>query len=334
MKKYIIIFASIYIAITHIYADEAKETTKQKILPLKDYIFSFPTIEVSKQTMSDSKRYYGKTTEDESKVYSVSVRADGFIEKLFVDKNYMQVKAKEPLFSFYSPDIVDAQSELLATLGHYQTQQKLLLLGVDSKEIAKIRSTHKIINAVTFYAPFDGIIFNKNVSVGSGVKKGDEIFKLINISTLWVVANINQEDLTFIKENGNIAYAKIEGHKERIKIELDKIYPNVIDNFIQVRFLLSNPNLEFFPNAFAYIDIESKPREMLVLPTNAVLFKNNKYFAFINDGGEFIPQEIQARRIKGTKFYEILDGLEKGDRVIKDALFVVDSDAQNNGWFD
>ncbi len=332
MKKYIKIFVSIFIVIACIDANDLKESTKKKAL--KDYAFAFPTIEVSMQTMSDSKRYYGKTIQDESRVYSISVRADGFIEELFVDKNYMQVKAKEPLFAFYAPEIVDAQSELLATLGHDQAQQKLLLLGVDSKEIAKIKKMRKVINAVTFYAPFDGIVFDKNVSVGSGVKKGNEIFKLIDLKSLWVVANINQEDLNFIKENGNSAYAKIEGHQERVLIKLDKIYPNVIDNYVQVRFVLDNPNLEFFPNAFAYIDIESKPREMLVLPKNAVLFKNNKYFAFMYDGGELIPQQIQARRIKGARFYEVLEGLEKGDKVIKDALFVVDSDAQNNGLFD
>ncbi len=333
MKKlFILFFCSISLITMY-----ANDTTTQEIkkTAIKDYLFSFPTIAVKKETLSDSRRYYGKVTEDEGRVYSISVRADGFIEKLFVTQNYTQVKAKEALFSFYSPEIIDAESELLATMPHaHLSQQKLLLLGVDSKEIAKIKSSRKIINAVTFYAPFDSVVFSKNVNIGSGVKKGDEIFKLIDITSLWVVANINQEDLKFVRENGNIAYAKIEGYKDRVKIELDKVYPNVVDNFIQARFILPNTHLEFFPNAFAHIYIESKPKEMLVLPTNAVLFKNNKYFAFINDDGEFIPQEIQARRIMGTRFYEILDGLNEGDQVIKDALFIVDSDAQNNGWFE
>ncbi|RDU59197.1 HlyD family efflux transporter periplasmic adaptor subunit [Helicobacter sp. MIT 14-3879] len=301
----------------------------------KQDIFSFPTTHVSKQTIADSRRYYGTLKEDESKIYSLSVRADGFIENLFVTQTYAQVKAREALFSFYSPEIIDAQSEFLATLPYsHLAQQKLLLLGVDSQEIAKLRNTRRIMNAITFYAPFDSLVFIKNVNKGSGVKKGEEIFQLINISTLWVIANINQEDLAFIRQNNNIAHAIIEGYQGKIEITFDKVYPNVVDNFIQARFILRNPDLKFFPNAFVQVYIESPPKERLVLPQNAVLFKNGKHFVFINDEGDFIPQEIEAKRILGTKFYEIIDGLEENQSVIKDALFVVDSDAQNNGWFE
>ncbi|RDU73749.1 hemolysin D [Helicobacter aurati] len=315
--------------------DSKKYSVKIQKKEKKQDIFSFPTIKVSRLTIADSRRYYGTIQEDESRVYSLSVRADGFIEKLFVSQIYAPVKAQQPLFSFYAPEIVDAQSEFLATLPHsHLAQQKLLLLGVDSKEIARLRSSRKINNAVTFYAPFDGVVFAKNVNRGSGVKKGDEVFRIIDISTLWVIASINQEDLPFIRQNDNRTYVQIEGYQGKVAVTLDRIYPNIVDNFVRVRFVLPNNDFTFFPNAFAQVTIESSPKERLILPKNAVLFKNNKYFVFLNDDGEFIPQEIQARRILGTRFYEIIDGLEEGQSVIKDALFIVDSDAQNNGWFE
>ncbi|STQ86131.1 efflux RND transporter periplasmic adaptor subunit [Helicobacter muridarum] len=312
----------------------SSESKTSEKLNIKQDIFSFPTINASRQMISDSKRYYASVKEDEAKVYSLSMRADGFIENLFVTQTYTKVKANQPLFSFYAPDIIDAQSELLATMSHpHIAEQKLLLLGVSPKEITKLKTMKKTINAVTFYAPFNGIVFTKNVNNGSGVKKGDEVFRIVDISTLWVIAQINQEDLEFIRQANNTAYVKIEGHDEKIAITLDRIYPNVIDNFVQARFILPNNNLLFFPNAFAQVIIESKPKERLVLPKNAVLFKNGRHFVFINDDGEFMPQEVQARRILGSELYEITYGLEENEAVIKNALFVVDSDAQNNDLF-
>lgn len=293
-----------------------------------------PTITVTKQNIADSKQYYGTLTADESRIYSISMRIDGFVENLFVTANYTKVAKNDALFAMYSPELVDAQSEFLATYNHsHLAKQKLELLGVSNKEIARLQKNRKILNKVTFYAPSDGIIFVKNINIGSGIKKGDEVLRIINIDSLWVLANINQEDLAFITQGNHKAYVSIEGFHEKIPLQFDRIYPEITDSFVRARFILSNPKHTFFPNMFAYITIESDAKSRLTLPKHAVLLKNNKYFVFIEDDGEFLPQEIQARRILGTSLYEIIDGLQEGDRVAKNALFILDSDAQNNGDF-
>lgn len=307
--------------------------------------FKIPLVEVKNINIADKKRYYARLEVNEGATYSVSVRTDGFLQNLFVNKTYENVNKDSPLFTFYSPELIDAQSEFLVTSAYnhsHLARQKLELLGVNKKEIEKLRKGGKIINEITFYSPINGVIFAKNFNAGSGVKKGDEIFKIINLDSIWVVANINQDDLSFLKEIQNInkdsknvnMYAIINGNDKKIPLKLDKIYPNIVDNFIKVRFILDNKNGEFYPNMFANIYLESISKTRLVLPKSAILYKNKKYFVFVENDGEFMVQEIEAKRILGSDFYEIINGLELGEMVAKNALFMLDSDAQNNGDFE
>ncbi|MWV62088.1 HlyD family efflux transporter periplasmic adaptor subunit [Helicobacter saguini] len=309
--------------------------------------FKIPVVAVKKEKISESKSYYAKLEADQSQIFSIVTRTDGFLQQLFVSQIYEKVRKNEALFTFYSPELIDAQSEYLVTSrynhGHL-ARQKLELLGVNSKEIAKL-SKGKILNEVTFYSPIDGVIFSKNFNAGSGVKKGDEIFKIVNLDSLWVVANINQEDLGFIQtldskklenleQNTIKSYVILDSFKKKIPIKFDIIYPNVTNNFVQVRFILDNKNAEFFPNMFAKVLLESVPKERLILPKSAILQKNKKNYVFVASDDEFMVQEIEAKRILGSDFFEIIDGLEVGEIVAKNALFMLDSDAQNNGDFE
>lgn len=295
--------------------------------------FTIPTITPKKQEIADVKRYYATIAEDQSRTISLSVRVDGFIQKLFVDRIYTKVRAGEPLFLMYASELIDAQSEFLATRNAL-SRQKLELLGVDSKEIDKIAKSHRILNEVSFYSPIDGVIFTKNINVGSGVKKGDEVFKIVNLSQVWAIANINQEDIGFLQKANTKAYALIEGYDKRIPAQLELVYPQVSDGFVKARFIIDNPNERIYPNMFAYIFIESPKFSRLTLPKNAVLYKDNKYFVFVKEDDDFMPLEIQARRIRGSNFYEIIDGLSEEQNVAKNALFILDSDAQNNGDYE
>ena len=296
-------------------------------------VFSIPTISPKKQNIAQIKQYYATISADESRNISLSVRVDGFIQKLFVDKIYTQVAKGEPLFSLYSAELIDAQSEFLATRNRL-SNEKLALLGVDSKEIDKIAKTHKILNEVTFYAPIDGVVFTKNVNVGSGVKKGDEVFRFIKLDNVWAIASINQEDLAFLKASSTKAYIMVEGNSEKIPAELEMVYPQVSEGFLKARFVIDNAKGDIFPDMFAYVFIESPATQRLTLPSNAVLYKDRKYFVFVEDDGAFLPQEVEAKRIMGTKFYEILSGVHESQKVAQNALFILDSDAQNNGDYE
>lgn len=336
------VFVGIMMSFVEGNASDIIESKKDSKIEYKN--FKIPVVVVKRESVADKKRYYAKLEPNQSAIYSVVVRSDGFLQNLFVSEIYAKVTKNAPLFSFYSPELIDAQSEFLVTSQYnhaHLARQKLELLGVSASEIAKVRKSGKISNEVVFYAPISGVVFAKNFNVGSGVKKGDEIFRIVNLDTLWVVANINQEDLRLLdvlkdSKAGSAlnAYMSLIDSDKKVGLKLDRIYPNVTDNYVKVRFILDNKNGEFYPNMFANVYIESSLRERLLLPKSALLYKNKKHFVFVESDGEFIVQEVSAKRVAGSEFYEITDGLDEGEIVAKNALFMLDSDAQNNGDFE
>ncbi|OBV29092.1 hypothetical protein BKN38_08515 [Helicobacter sp. CLO-3] len=418
------------------------QNPKNQTKPAQNALFKIPLIAPKRQNIGDSMQYFGIIKEDESRIHSLSVRADGFIEQLFIADTYAQVKKGAPLFTFYAPEIIDAQSELLGTFDsrhRHLAREKLALLGVHEKEIKAIESKRAIKNAIAYYAPFDGVVFTKNANVGAGAKRGDEVFRIVNLDKVWVIASIPQEDLGLLLQASNAAKtgAKIpesknapeskntkdaleskisesaktsesapesknaesksaestntdssknssadsdknldsdksasqsapestpaestlatlqaratlqdRAHAKPFALTFDMIYPEANQGLLQARFIAENPTKELFPKAFVTITLNIAPSTKLTLPQSAILRKNGKFYVFVYDDegsegekvllhhSEFMPREIEARKILGSSFYEILSGLGENDLVAKDALFVLDSDAQNNGDFD
>ena len=132
------------------------------------------------------------------------------------------------------------------------------------------------------------------------------------------------------------AYIYIDGLTQAIKSKVDFIYPMVNEKTktVDVRFIIDNKDLKIYPNMFASVKIKSVNKTMLTLPKTAVLSKGSKHYVFkpISDR-EFEPVKVEAKRISTNK-YEILDGLTKGDKVINNALFLLDSDAVTNALYD
>ncbi|WP_104750319.1 efflux RND transporter periplasmic adaptor subunit [Helicobacter cynogastricus] len=293
------------------------------------------TIKVTLKESAPFRQYYASLQADEQKSYSYTLRFDGFVEKLYADQTYKPIKAGERLFSIYSPSLVGVQSELLSAL-HFNRQveeikEKLRLLGVGQLEIARLIKEGKIINSMLMRSRFNGIIFTKNIQEGGFIKGGTEVYRIIDLSSLYAIAKINQEDLDFVRHLAK-ASISIEGVPGVFSLDFSNINPlvNDKDKMLEARFILKNPQGVFFPNMFARITIYQRARKMLVLPKEAVLVKNDKTIVFKKEDGDFEITEIHAKR-NSDGSYEILEGLKEGDEVAKNALFILDADAINNG---
>ena len=295
---------------------------------------------VKEEKIGITKSFYGKTKIDESKVVDVLTRFDGYITKLNVDKNLMYVKKGEPLFSIYSDDILSIQKEIQVARSinknlYRSSLEKLKVLDLDKQEINKIKRNKSSFDGIKVLSPINAIVIKKNINNKSSVKKGKLLLQLANIDTLWFIAEVYQKDLTFIK-NDMSAYIYIDGLRQAIKSKVDFIYPIVDEKTktIDVRFIIDNKDLKLYPNMFASVKIKSTEKKVLTLPKTAVLTKGSNHYVFkpISDK-EFEPVKVEAKRISSYK-YEISDGLEKGDKVINNALFLLDSDAITNALYD
>lgn len=305
-----------------------------------EQLFNKKLTSVKEENVSQAKSFYGKTSIDESMVIDVVTRFDGFITKLNSNKNYMFVKKNDVLFSIYSDEIHALQKEIKISksinMNLYKSSlEKLQRLDIDKKEISKIKLNRLDKNGVNIYSASNAIVLKKEINDKSSVKKGKLLLQLANIDKLWFIAKVYQKDLSFIKE-GMDARVYIEGVNKSIPTKVDFIYPMVDEKTkaLNVRFIIDNKDLKIYPNMFASVKIKSTSKTMLTLPKTAVLTKGSNYYVFKPiSKSEFEPVKVEVKRISSNK-YEILDGLEAGDEVINNALFLLDSDAVTNALYE
>lgn len=301
--------------------------------------FNVKTIEVKKVLEGSAKEFYGYTKANEESIKEISLRYDAFIEQLYVNKSFLHVKKGEPLAKLYSQEVYTAQLELLnaqrikSESMMQSIVQKLKLLGVDEKVIAKIIAEKSVPESMTITSPFNGLVTQKAINQGSFVPKGMKLYEISDYSTLWLIVKVYEKDLSFVK---SAQYADIffDMNSKPYKAKIDFIYPKVDaqSKSVDVRLVIENKELEIYENAFAKARFGTAKREYLALPKSAVMTKGSKTTVFIKGEfeGEFEPRDIEAKRLNNDTF-EILSGLKEGDVVVRDALFMFDADAQNNG---
>lgn len=305
-----------------------------------EQLFNRKTVKVKQEEVSITKSFYGKMAIDESKVDDVVTRFDGYITNLNANKTFMIVNKNEELFQVYSDEIYSIQKELQIAKKvnkplYLSTLEKLKALDINKKELEKIKRNKLSYNGVKVYSPINAIVLQKNINDKGAIKKGNLLLQLANIEKLWFIANIYQKDLGFLKDKME-ASVYVDGLATPIKTKLDYIYPNVDekDKSIDVRFIVDNKDLKLYPNMFGTVKLKSTQKTMLTLPKTAVLSKGNEYYVFKPiSKKEFEPVKVEAKRLSSYK-YEILDGLEEGDEVINNALFLLDSDAITNALYD
>ena len=302
-------------------------------------VFNTKLTKVKKEQIGEVKSFYGTTALNETKIYDIVTRFDGYITKLYANEQYKTIKIGETLFNIYSDEVSSIQQELQIAKRFNKSLvnsniEKLKSLDINSSTIKKIRNSNKTIKNIPFYSPTNSIVLQKNINKGSFAKKGKLLLQLASLDELWFIASVYQKDLDFIKKDMK-AKIYIDGIATPIDSIVDMIYPTVDlkTKSVDVRFVIPNKDLKLYPNMFAKVALKKVSKEMLTLPKTAVLSKGDKHYVFQKlSKTEIEPIEVTAKRISSNK-YEVLKGLEDGQEVINNALFLLDSDAITNGLY-
>lgn len=305
-----------------------------------EQLFNKKLVKVKKEQIGTLKSFYGRVNFDETKIFDIVSRFDGFVTNLNAKEQYKTLKKGERLFSLYSDEVLSIQQEIqIAKNLNKQLVKssidKLKALDINANVIKKIKDSKTILKEIPFYSPTNSIVLKKEINQGSFVKKGKLLLQLASLDNVWFIASIYQKDLSFIK-NKMEAKVFLDGFKNPIKTKVDKIYPivNSDTKSVDVRFVLKNNDLKYFPNMFGKVMIQAETKETLTLPKTAVLLKAGKKYVFkLLSKTEIEPIEVEAKRVSSNK-YEILNGLNEGEEVINNALFLLDSDAVTNSLYD
>ena len=184
-------------------------------------------------------RGVGTIAIDESRQTIVTMRSDGYVEDLFVDKTGQTVQAGQPLFRVYSQDIQQALAELIVVAGDGQATQaqerfridgtvrRLRNLGVSESLIREVRERGVDPRTIDWPAPATGTVVNKRIVNGQQAKAGDELYRIVDLSHVWVIADVAEGDLADIKLGTRATMTFRSYRSEPVEGVLAFIYPDV-----------------------------------------------------------------------------------------------------------
>lgn len=308
------------------------------------------TGEVQRKFIEDEIRTTGNVAVDETKLAYVQVRFSGYIQKVFADATYQYVHKGQPLFTIYSPDLVATEREYLVAKQNQQqvaqstvpgvvsgaasllnaAAERLQQWGVLQKEIDRLESTGQVQQALEVDSPVSGYITERNALPSVAVQPGMRLYTIADLSTVWVQAQVFQNDLGRIKI-GDPATLTVDSYPTRIFAgRVDFIYPQVDMNTrtANVRIVFSNPGLLLKPGMFVNVDLKLPMGRQLVIPATGVLQSGTRQIVFVDRGDGYLePRDVQlGARVEEN--FVVLKGLKPGERIVTSANFLIDSESQ------
>ena len=310
-----------------------------------EQLFSVQTVKVKSESRAIGTKNFGYVKADESRVYEVVPRFGGYIITLYADKQYQKVQRGQKLLKVYSPEVLQAKEDYINAVNYDKkrsnpemvasAKEKLLLLDIPESEIENVKKSGKAGKYTYIYAPASGYVFEKNVNNRGSFSTKQKLFTIVNLDKVWVEAKIYQKDLPKYKKL-NIFSVKAVGIDKSFSAKKAQLYPslNPKEATATLRLLADNRSGELLPGMYSTITASNSAKNYLTLPTTAVIRKNGQFYVFgVGEfEGEYEPMVVDATPLDNNT-YIIKSGVNVGDEVVNNALFMMDSDAQINGLY-
>jgi membrane fusion protein, copper/silver efflux system len=299
--------------------------------------------------MTSIVRTVGSVTFDETRLVNVNPKIEGWVEKLYVDFTGAPVTKGQPLMAVYSPMLVAAQEELIlakrlaASSGSGDgtaatnarelltaSRRRLAYWDVPASEIARIEASGTAQKTLLLRAPTSGLVVEKAVFQGQRIMPGMDLYKIADLSTVWVEGEVFEKDLALITL-GRVARITFESYPgEVFNGRVSYVYPTITADSRtgRVRIVLSNPALRFKPGMYANIQFEVPVHgQGIHVPRSAVLQTGERTIAFVQSAdGTLVPRAITIG-MSTSEHVEVLSGLQAGEVVVASASFLVDAES-------
>jgi Cu(I)/Ag(I) efflux system membrane fusion protein len=286
---------------------------------------------VERRSIERPIRAPGVAKPDERTLRTVTLRADGFIEALYADETGKHVQAGEPLFRVYSPQIVSAQVDYRTAPNNPGSIQRLKNLDLPETVLNQLRANPTPVMSIDWPSPVTGVVMQKNVIAGQMVKAGQEMFRLTDLTKIWVIADVAEQDIGLIKVG---APAKLtfrafpdvpfEGRVTFILHELE-----MATRTGKVRIEVANPEHRIKHEMFADVEINAGAAdgERLAVPVSAVIDSGNRQVVIVERGeGLFEPRPVKLG-LRGDGLVEVREGLKAGEKIVTTANFLIDAES-------
>jgi membrane fusion protein, copper/silver efflux system len=292
-------------------------------------------------------RAAGKVVYDETRVSSVSVKYRGWIGRLDANTTGQLVKRGQVLFTLYSPELYAAQQEFLAVLESQKAARetaapdradylvaaartRLHLWDIREGQIDAIASSGKPVEYLPILSTVAGYVIEKNVVQGAAVEPGRELLRIAGLDTIWIEAELYEAELPLVAvgQRVDVTVPYIPGRSWGGRVAFVYPYLENASRTGRVRIEIANEGLELKPDMYANVELAVDRGSRLAVPESAVIYAGPRRLVFLDLGeGRLRPQPIHVG-LKVGDDYEVLSGVEAGDRVVTSANFLIAAESR------
>lgn len=299
---------------------------------LREFGITFGTVE--QRLLSERVRAAGVVTIDETRVSALAPKFNGTAERVYVGFTGAAVRAGQPLIDVYSPDLIAAQEEMLVAARLAKdlvnaSKMRLRLLDISESQIEQILRSGQSRRTLTLYARASGVVVEKNVVAGETFQAGQMLYRIADLSTVWIEAELRETDATLARVGSlaEVEFAALPGRV--ITGRVDYVFPTVEEQArtVRARIRVANPGTALKPGMYATVRINVPTRTALTVPASALVRTGERDLVFVDMGnGGIMPHEVMVGRTT-DEYAEILSGVEVGQRVVTSAQFLIDSES-------
>jgi membrane fusion protein, copper/silver efflux system len=318
------------------------------IEPQRLQLTDLRTGQVERRPLANKKHLTAYVTTDETRTSNVQLRTSGWVRDLLVDQTGQYVRAGQPLMTIYSPELAQAQQDLLVArkatqktvadsdLTYVRTQllnaarQKLRLLGLADQDVKAIEDSDSAVTNLTLRSPVSGYVLEKTVVAGQYVSADQNLLTIADLSKVWVLAEIYEQDLSGIAlgQKAEMSVTALPG--ETFGGTVSFIYPTVssTSRALRIRLEFANSSLSLRPGMYADVRLLEESAAVLTISVEAVMDGGETRYAFVvHNGKHFEPRLLKLGRSDGD-WTEVLSGVMEGEEVVTSANFLIDSESR------
>jgi membrane fusion protein, copper/silver efflux system len=297
------------------------------------------TTEVKTGSLESRIEVVGSVAYNERALVQLQARANGFVERVHARAPLDRVEKGAAMVDILYPEWATAQAEYLivrkSSAPDVQrlvpaARQRLSLIGMREAEIAEMEREGRAQPQVTLRSPLSGVIAELGVREGMTVAAGTLLYRLVDLSTVWVNAEVPEPQASSIQP-GSAAEVRVTAYphtpfKGKVGALLPEVNPTT--RTVRARIELANPGQRLKVGMFATVSIETrKTRETVLVPSEAVIRTGQRDIAIVALGeGKFRAAPVQVGAEGGGQS-EIRRGLHPGDKVVVSGQFLIDSEA-------
>jgi Cu(I)/Ag(I) efflux system membrane fusion protein len=335
-----------------VYTDEGGGTVPGTVTinPERIQMLGVRTEAASLRSMAHTVRAVGTVAADERRIGVVNPKFEGWIEKLLVNTTGQAVRRGDALLEVYSPDLVLAQREYLVSRSAAADMaradpvardnakaiaaaalSRLKNWDISADQLARLQRTGIATRTLTLSAPIGGIVMEKTALEGLHFGAGDMLYRIVDLSTVWLLAEVFEQDLAQIHP-GQSAKITVQAYPGRVfDGRVAFVYPtvNAQTRTAKVRIEVPNPNLLLKTDMYATVEIAAPAESatVLVVPDSAVLDTGARQTVLVDRGeGRFEPRTVKLGPRAGG-YVAVLEGLRDGEKVVTGANFLIDAES-------